>query len=261
MYARQVPSSSQRQNWDDLSVLDPYWAILSEPDRRFGRWDRETFLTSGRNEIDEVLREGARFGLPVAHRDALDFGCGAGRLTQALSRHFERCLGLDVAEQMISEARQLAAGIENCQFAVHHSPELDSLETGTFDLVVSRLVLQHIPSADAKARYISEFVRVLRPGGLLAFQLPSRIPVRHQIQVRPRLYGLLRRIGVPRTRLYRQLHLHPIRMSFLPRSRVLDVVESAGGRTLEIGDEAIAGGVISSGYLVTKDAREAEMPH
>lgn len=248
-----MPGSKQRRDWEDLSVLDPYWAILSDRARRFGGWDQESFLRSGREEIDGVLSDGARFRLPLARNDALDFGCGAGRLTQAAAREFERCLGLDVSAPMIGEAREIAEGIENCRFAVHDTPDLASLGTGSFDLVVSRLVLQHIPAADAKEQYVREFVRVLRPGGLLAFQLPSHIPARHRMQPRPRLYRLLRRVGVSRAMLYRQLHLHPIRMSYLPHSRVLEAIEAAGGRTLDLRDRIVAGGVISSDYLVTKD--------
>jgi SAM-dependent methyltransferase len=245
--------NSERRDWEDLSVLDPYWGILSEPARRFGRWDREAFFQTGREAVDALLRDSTRLGFPLARHDALDFGCGAGRLTQALSRHFERCLGLDISMQMIREARVVTSHIGNCRFAVHDTADLSFLDTSSFDLVLSFIVLQHIPSADAKARYVAEFVRVLRPGGLVAFQLPSQIPAWHRIQPRPRLYGVLRRAGVSRTRLYQQLRLHPIRMSFLPRSRVLGVIEAAGGRTLDVREQKVAGGVISSEYLVTKD--------
>ncbi|HEV3193360.1 MAG TPA: class I SAM-dependent methyltransferase, partial [Polyangiaceae bacterium] len=245
--------NSARRDWEDLSVLDPYWAILSEPNRRFGRWDKDAFLQSGRKAVDTLLRAGAEFGLPLAHRDALDFGCGAGRLTLAMSRDFERCLGLDISPRMIDEARKLASDAGNCHFAVLDTTDLSPLDTGGFDLVVSLIVLQHIPSSDAKARYIEEFVRVLRPGGLATFQLPNHIPLRHRMQPRPRLYGVLRRAGVPPARLYHQLHLHPIRMSFLTQSRVLQVIEGAGGRVLDVREEQITAGVMSSEYLVTKE--------
>jgi SAM-dependent methyltransferase len=200
-----------------------------------------------------MLGDGERFGLPLARHDALDFGCGAGRLTHALAGSFEQCLGLDISAQMIDEARQITSGIENCRFVVHDTPDLAELATSSFDLVVSRIVLQHIPAAGAKARYIMEFVRVLRPGGLLIFQLPSQIPPRHRIQPRPRLYGLLRRAGVPRETLYQQLHLHPIRMSSLPRQRVVQTIEASGGRVLDVRELTSTGGVISNDYLVTKD--------
>ncbi|HLB21386.1 MAG TPA: class I SAM-dependent methyltransferase [Solirubrobacteraceae bacterium] len=247
-----MPSGSQRQDWDDLSAVDPYWAILSDRDRRFGRWDQTAFIQSGRDEVDALLADGARFGLPVARVEALDFGCGAGRLTQAIARDFQSCLGLDVSGRMIGEARGLAQDVQNCDFAVHDAPDLAPLQTARFDLVVSRLVLQHIAQSESKERYIAEFVRVLRPGGLLALQLPSHIPALHRIQLRPRLYGVLRRAGVSRTTLYERLRLHPIRMSALPSSRVLEVIDAAGGQTLEVRRQPVAGGVISSDYLATK---------
>jgi SAM-dependent methyltransferase len=248
--------SSQRQDWDDLSDLDPYWAILSEPARRFGGWDRKAFLESGKETIDALLRNGGRFGLPLGRHAALDFGCGAGRLTHALSEHFERCVGLDISARMIDEACVLNASLSNCSFAVHDLPDLTPFDTNSFDLVVSHFVLQHIPAADAKARYIAEFVRVLRPGGLLAFQVPSRIPARHRVQPRSRLYRVLRRAGVSRTTLYQRLKLHPIRMSSLTRSRVLGLVDTAGGRTVDVQDQTIAGGVTSAEYFATKYPRE-----
>jgi SAM-dependent methyltransferase len=245
--------SSQRQDWDDLAVLDPLWAILADPGRRFGGWDREAFLQTGRETIDAVLRDGAPFGRPIGRHDALDFGCGAGRLTRALSEHFERCLGLDISPQMIGEARENTRDVRNCRFAVLNGMDLASLDTSSFDLVVSYLVLQHVTAADVKARYVAEFVRILSPGGLLAFQLPSQISAWRLIQPGPRVYGLLRRLGVPRAVLYQQLRLHPIRMSFLTRSHVLALINAAGGRTLNVRERTVAVGVTSTEYLVTKD--------
>jgi ubiquinone/menaquinone biosynthesis C-methylase UbiE len=248
-----MPTGKQRQDWEDLAVLDPYWAILSETSRRFARADRDSFRESGRGAIDTILRDGAAFGLPLARRDALDFGCGAGRLTRALSPHFARCLGLDISETMIAEASQMAEDSPNCEFIVHDSSNLAMFETNSFDLVVCQIVLQHIPARDAKAGYITEFLRVLRPEGLLALQLPSWIPARHRIQLRPRLYGFLRRAGVSRAMLYQRLHLHPIRMSFMDRASVVRLISAAGGRTLDIRDHTVAGGAVSTDYLVTKN--------
>src|SRR5215207_11660461 len=104
-----VAMTRERQDWDELSELDPYWAILSDRSRRFGRWDLDEFFASGIAEVTQVLRTGRRHGLPAKRRDALDFGCGAGRLTRALAAEFENCLGLDISQQMIDEARRVNA--------------------------------------------------------------------------------------------------------------------------------------------------------
>jgi SAM-dependent methyltransferase len=240
---------SQRRDWEDLSALDPYWAVLSDPRRQFGGWDRDEFFASGVGAVDAILRQGREYGRPGRRRHALDFGCGVGRLTCALASHFDRCLGLDISEQMVTEARRVAAKLDNCVFA---TSELAGQQANSFDLVMCCIVLQHIPSASVKHRYIAEFVRVLAPGGLLAFQLPSWIPLRHRLQLKPRLYGLLRGIGAPAETLYRRLRLNPMRMTFLRRSDVLATIERAGGRLLEVSQLASSGGV-SAMYLATKD--------
>ena len=46
-------------------------------------------------------------GLPRARALALDFGCGAGRLSRALAAHFEHVVGVDVSASMIETARAL----------------------------------------------------------------------------------------------------------------------------------------------------------
>jgi SAM-dependent methyltransferase len=51
---------------------------------------------------------------------------------------------------------------------------------GTFDLVHSCLVLQHVPP-DITPGYIAEFFRVSRRGGLVVFQLPAETRTREQI--------------------------------------------------------------------------------
>src|SRR5687767_8439812 len=79
----------QGREWDELAELDPYWAICTAPDKRFGRWDREEFFATGEREVAEVLATAAELGLPRRHGAALDFGCGLGRLTRALAGRFQ----------------------------------------------------------------------------------------------------------------------------------------------------------------------------
>jgi hypothetical protein len=42
--------------------------------------------------------------------------------------------------------------------------------------VFSSIVLQHVPDRPAIERYVAEFCRVVRPGGLVMFQLPGHLP-------------------------------------------------------------------------------------
>jgi SAM-dependent methyltransferase len=158
-----------RRDWTRLGEEDPLWAVLVRPEGRHGAWDAEEFLATGREEVDAVLRRLGALGKLSARRRALDFGCGAGRLTQALRRHFDRVTGVDFSAPMLARARQLDLD-RQCEFVLNERPDLSVFVDDTFDLAYSSLALQHIPTARART-YLAELVRVVRPGGLLAVQV------------------------------------------------------------------------------------------
>jgi SAM-dependent methyltransferase len=163
---------SLRRHWDELGRRDPLWAILTSPDKQGNRWPIDEFLQTGRDEIAALIAYLDARGLDVRRGRALDFGCGAGRLTRALADYFHEVIGIDIAASMIDTARQLHASAPGVHFIVNTSTSLETVGAGSVDLVYSRLVLQHIHPRYVR-RYLAEFVRVLRDGGVLVFQLPS----------------------------------------------------------------------------------------
>jgi SAM-dependent methyltransferase len=247
-----VDLASQRRDWEDLSRLDPLWAVLSEPSKRFGGWSPEEFLASGERDVAHFLEVCGRHDLPRTHGRALDFGCGAGRLTRALSYRFESCVGVDIAEPMVDVARELNRDRPDCEFVVNADDDLARFEDATFDFVVSHIVLQHVPGRDAILRYIGELARVLRPGGALVFQLPSAVPVWSRLHLSKRLYRALRRVGVSPDTLYTRLRLQPMHMSFLPCDVVSGRLVAAGARVFELVTERGPSGVVSAGYYATR---------
>ena len=161
-----------RKNWDALGAGDPLWAVLTDDRYRGGLWNEDAFFATGAEEVAGVMRDLDRLGKPERRRRCLDFGCGVGRLTQALAAHFETCDGVDIAPSMIAAARRLDRSGGRCSFHVNDAPDLALFPAGTFDFVYSNIVLQHMPPEAAKA-YVSEFLRVLAPGGLAMFEIPS----------------------------------------------------------------------------------------
>jgi SAM-dependent methyltransferase len=226
--------SGYRDTWDDLARLDPYWAILSHPERRFGRWDESAFFATGEQYITGLLENAARLGYPMRHEAALDFGCGVGRLTRALAQHFEHVTGVDVSTSMVAQAKHLNSAYTTCQFVRNTEHDLRLFADNTFDLVQTFIVLQHIPSRRIIMRYIAEFLRVARPGGLIVFDLPNYKTLRQRIQAKARLYSLLRRVGVSERFLYQRLHINPVRMSFIPEPDILRHIRKLGGRVLDV---------------------------
>ena len=228
LYRARVRSSRHVRDWEELAELDPLWAVLSDPRRAGGRWPVDEFFATGEGEVSGALEIAAELGRPQEFGQALDFGCGLGRLTRALGRRFGRCVGVDVSPRMIERARELNADATGCEFVTNDADDLSAFATGSFDLVYSSIVLQHLPSAERIERYVADFVRLLTPGGVAIFQIPAALPTRHRVQARRRLYATLRRVGVPAARLY-GAGLNPIRITALPEARTTEIVERAGG--------------------------------
>jgi SAM-dependent methyltransferase len=95
----------------------------------------------------------------------LDFGCGWGRIIRYFLRDVpaRRLWGIDCLTDAISWCEQTNHW---CRFLVVPPLPPTSLETGSFDLVYSYSVFSHL-SESAHALWLSEFARILRPGGLL----------------------------------------------------------------------------------------------
>lgn len=218
--------------WDELAGADAMWAVLSDPERRGGGWSEEAFFASGEQEIAGVLERLAALGVPGQRRRALDFGCGLGRLARALAGRFDEVVGVDVSEAMVEQGSRLNAGVAGLRLVVNRQPDLSLFPNGSFDLVYTNLVLQHLPSRDLMAAFVRELVRVTAPGGVAAIQAPARIPVLYRAQPLRRGYALLRRLGVPSRLLILRTPLQPMRMTALPRERVEEAVSAAGGRLL-----------------------------
>jgi len=163
---------SLARSWEGLGRTDPLFGILSDPTKWGGKWDADEFFASGRAHVEKLLRSLNDARAAFKRDTCLDFGCGVGRLTVPLSGSFNRTIGVDIARSMIDQARRYHAAGSQCEFLVNRDLDLRQFPDATFDFVHSCLVLQHIPP-DISIRYIEEFFRVCKPGGLVVFQLPS----------------------------------------------------------------------------------------
>jgi len=215
-----VSLERHRQDWERLAEVDAMWAVLTAPEQKGGAWDAERFFATGAAEIDHVLSVVDSLGRPLARGRALDFGCGVGRLTRALGVRFERAIGIDISERMVAQATRLHEAFPASEFRVNAAADLGQFDTGSFDFVYSSIVLQHLPSHREIEVYIAEFLRVVRPDGLVVFGIPGRIALPWSLQPRRRLYALLRRLGVSEEWMLRRTPLTPMRMTVVPEAAV-----------------------------------------
>jgi SAM-dependent methyltransferase len=235
----------QEQQWDELGRTDPLWAILTDPARRHSRWDPAEFFATGAREVEPVIERAAALGFPAARRTALDFGCGVGRLTQALADHYDQVTGIDIAPAMLKLAREFNCHGDRCRYVLNNQNHLRAFPDAAFDLVFSRITLQHLPRRHIR-EYLREFVRILRPGGLLHFQLPAAHRYsgwRHFL-----LDNIYRTVT-------RKILRNPntFDMYALPRRQVTALLEGEGARLLEVVEDDAAGAEwLSLQYFATR---------
>jgi SAM-dependent methyltransferase len=157
-------------NWDQLGKDDPLWIVLTDPSKKGGKWDPQEFFATGDKEIADVLQYLNSRNLPVPRGTALDFGCGVGRLSQALAQHFDKVYGLDISPSMLEHARRFNRFGYKVEYHVNSSNRLEAFADNSVDFIYSNIALQHIEPEHAKV-YIRDFIRVLRPGGVALFQV------------------------------------------------------------------------------------------
>ena len=156
------------------------------PEGKYGRWSEHEFFRHGAERVDEFLTHGA-VHRPLGHQDGAGLRLRRRRLTRPLAAHFEQVTGLDISETMIERARDSTPASPTSSSRATPGPTSDVRRRD----VRSRRLRHRAPAPARRATvqgYLAEFVRVLRPGGLLVFQLPTSLPLAVRIQPRRSAY-------------------------------------------------------------------------
>ncbi|MBS0333294.1 MAG: class I SAM-dependent methyltransferase [Proteobacteria bacterium] len=152
-------------DWRALGQTNPYWAVLSHPDFLAENITPErvdAFYASGLPYIDGIAAglEKATGARPSGR--ALDFGCGVGRLSEAMTRYADDVTGVDISPGMLELARARASRVTY----------LDHVPAGPFDWINSFIVFQHIPPERGEA-IIGDLAGKLADGGAVSLQVTA----------------------------------------------------------------------------------------
>ena len=207
--------------WEELGDSKPHWSVLTSDEflpEQIAKTE-EAFFSSGQHDRNRLLATIARAGRdPKEFEVACEFGCGLGRITNYLAESFERVIACDVSRPhlQLARARSQAMGKGNLTYRVSTLPHFGM--TAPFDLWYSVIVLQHNPPP-IMAMILRRALRLLRPGGLAIFQIPTYAPDYHFS-----IDDYLKSTSPP----------SGIEMHYLPQPALFKVIDEAGGLVIEL---------------------------
>ena len=114
----------------------------------------------------EWVREAAGGGSVVA----LDYGCGAGQIVEALLRRHVDAYGCDVFYEGGDYLKSMGPGLLGTRVFKMNGGKIP-FPDGTFDFVTNNQVMEHVEDLDS---VLTEIHRVLKPGGRLLSLFPDR---------------------------------------------------------------------------------------
>jgi SAM-dependent methyltransferase len=159
-----------RREWDERARENArHYVDTSKTD-----WSDDEFFAAGDQSIrEEVLTDMGNIcqGRDPATMRVIEIGCGAGRLTRALSKVFGEIHAVDVSGEMIAQARRNLQDRPNAHVHQNNGCDLSVLPRGKFDFAFSAIVFQHIPSYQVIETYVREVHNRLRTGSLFKFQV------------------------------------------------------------------------------------------
>lgn len=129
-------------------------------------WDANQYLRFEDERTRPSIDLIGRVGLTAPAR-CIDLGCGPGNSTELVAARFPqaRVEGLDSSPDMIEKARRRLPGLN-----FEHGDLSAWAPEAAYDLIFANAVLQWLPD---HAELFPRLARALRPGGVLAVQMPN----------------------------------------------------------------------------------------
>jgi SAM-dependent methyltransferase len=167
------------QSWSRYGETEPYFGVITDP--RFERRNLteatlEEFFRTGEEQAEallEKLRDLTRSKFTpsrLLESRVLEYGCGVGRVLIPLAERCGHVTGIDISEGMLKEAEKncRARNVSNVSFVL--ADDALSRVSGSFDLIHSFIVFQHIPVARGIA-ILSALIDRLAIDGVAAVHL------------------------------------------------------------------------------------------
>ncbi|MDJ0581324.1 methyltransferase domain-containing protein [Crocosphaera sp.] len=149
--------------WTQDGILEFYWGEHIHLGHYGSPPRRKDFLEAKADFVHEMVKWG---GLDKLSRGTtvLDVGCGIGGSSRILAKEYGfQTTGVTISPKQVQRATELTPEDVTAKFQVDDALNL-SFPDNSFDVVWSIEAGPHMPD---KAKYASEMMRVLKPGGIL----------------------------------------------------------------------------------------------
>ncbi|MFD1539697.1 class I SAM-dependent methyltransferase [Nonomuraea guangzhouensis] len=144
---------------DNSALIAAFW------DASAGSFDEEADHGLRQPHVRAAWAERVRSWLPSSPADVLDLGCGTGSLSLLLAEQGHRPIGVDLAPQMVEQARRKLTGAGfDAAMLVGDASSPPAAAGTSFDVILSRHLLWTLPAPEKALR---RWVDLLRPGGRL----------------------------------------------------------------------------------------------
>jgi len=101
---------------------------------------------------------------PSIRKEALDYGCGSGNLTQHMIALGFHVVSADISEKFLTLIKEKYSHTEKSETLKINGQDLSNIRNNRFDFVATYSVLHHVPDY---LQIIKEMVRVAKPGGII----------------------------------------------------------------------------------------------
>lgn len=150
-------------DWTSDGILEFYWGEHIHLGHYGSPPRRKDFLQAKADFVHEMVKWGGLDKLPRG-TTVLDVGCGIGGSSRILAKEYEfEVTGVTISPKQVQRATELTSQGVTAKFQVDDALAL-SFPDNSFDVVWSIEAGPHMPD---KAKYGSEMMRVLKPGGIL----------------------------------------------------------------------------------------------
>jgi SAM-dependent methyltransferase len=219
-------------HWEKWGQTDPYYGVLTVPQFSKANIDESLlaeFFASGERHVDhifDVIR--SRIEPDFSPARILDYGCGPARLVIPFCRRAKAVVGIDISHSMLGEGRKNCARHAVDSACLLHVDEMSSLDTSSFDLVHSFIVLQHIPVRRGE-KIVQRLIELLADGGVGAIHLTyshTGSALRHSVSTLRSHVSLLN--GILNTVKGQPFGRPSMLMSHYSLNRVFDLLLNAG---------------------------------